>query len=64
MLQSVKFWQSFGEIFPASVAIIRKTGELVYENTVFRNLVGSNLNNLFHFMDNDSLEKLKEAFLL
>ncbi len=64
MLQSVEFWESFGGLFPASVVIIRRTGELVYENTVFRNLVGSNLNNLFHFMDKDSLEKLKEAVSL
>lgn len=64
MLRSVEFWESFGSLFPASVVIIRRTGELVYENTVFRNLVGSNLNNLFHFMDHNCLEKLKESFSL
>lgn len=64
MLRSVEFWESFGSIFPASVVIIKKTGDIVYENNVFSNLVGSNLTNLYHFMDNECLEKIEEAFLL
>jgi PAS domain S-box-containing protein len=64
MLRSVEFWQSFGSLFPASVVIIKKTGDIVYANEVFRNLVGLNLNNLFHFMDKECLDRIKEAFLL
>jgi hypothetical protein len=64
MLQSVDFWESLGNLFPASVVVINKNGDIMYENNVFSNLVGPNLNNLFHFMDKDCLEKIEEAFFL
>ena len=46
MLRGVEFWESFGGLFPASVVIINKNGDIVYENNVFRNLVGLNFETL------------------
>ena len=58
--QSVNFWQFIGRVMPVSILIINRTGDIVFRNTAFNNIVNSNYNNLFHFMSEDSLVKLNE----
>jgi hypothetical protein len=64
MLQGIGFWESFGSIFPASVVIINKAGEIVYANNVFKNLVVLNHANLFQAIDNNCLINLNKIILL
>jgi PAS domain S-box-containing protein len=40
--------------------LINKTGDIVFRNAVFSNLINQNHNNLFHFMSEDSLVKFNE----
>ena len=60
IFQNVSFWQFIGKVVPASILIINKTGDIVFRNAVFNNLINQNHNNLFHFMSEDSLEKFNE----
>ncbi|MES2608017.1 MAG: ATP-binding protein [Pseudomonadota bacterium] len=60
MFQSTSFWENFGNYFPSSVVIIKKNGDIVYENTVFKKLVSLTQSNLFFFIDQDCLKELNE----
>ena len=64
MLQGVGIWESFGSIFPASVVIINKAGEIVYKNNIFKNLVGLSHTNLLQAIDNNCLVNLNKIMLL
>lgn len=60
---SVDFWNSFGEIFPASVVIIKRDGDIIYGNHIFRDLIGSDVTNLFYFMENDCSNRINETIV-
>ena len=64
LIQNSRFWRSIGTSVPASVLIINRTGDIVYENTLFRNLVGVTITNLFHAIDHACLEKMKGLLAL
>lgn len=58
--QSFDFWCSFGNIFPASVLVIKKTGEIVYKNNFFTNLSDFNSTIFFHFLDDECLKRINQ----
>jgi hypothetical protein len=60
VFQNVNFWQFIGRVMPVSILIINKTGDIVFRNNVFNNIIKPNYNNLFHFMSEESLGKLNE----
>ena len=64
ILQSVTFWKSFGNTFPAPVLIIKETGDIIYGNNVFNNLMGLIPENLFRLMNNDCLAKFNDILIL
>lgn len=60
IFQSISFWEDFGNSFPTSVVIIKRNGDIVYENTIFKKLINLNQSNFFYFIDQDCLKELNE----
>ena len=60
IFQTISFWKNFGNFFPISVVIIKKNGDTVYENTVFKKLMNFSQFNLFDYIDQDCLKELNE----
>jgi len=61
LFDNIDFWHSFGEIFPDSVVMIKRDGNIVYKNRLFKELMVANIANLFDFVGKGCSSTLNDA---
>jgi PAS domain S-box-containing protein len=59
IIEKESFWKRLGNHFPTSVLIIKKSGEIVYKNSAFEDLINNktNHNTIYMFIDTDDMTK-------